>query len=189
MIEPLIISGPSGIGKNFLVEQLKARYQTFDYVVTPTTREIRPGEVEGVDYYFLNPEQYAALQVGKDLFMDNLVFGNRYGFCYSDVNRIIKAEKIPVASVTVSMVDQFLKAYPQSETLFLYPANLELLAHRMRKRGDKEESIAKRLADIPNAIAGYEQNAHWFKEVVHIKDDSAIELAIEKIAKFYNLNQ
>ena len=77
----VIISGPSGVGKDTIIDALRERAHDpeYHYVVTCTTRAMRPGEVDGVDYLFLDPQTFAAQRTAGEFLEANEVHGNWYG--------------------------------------------------------------------------------------------------------------
>lgn len=137
----LIIAGPSGAGKTTLCNYLTKEYG-IPRVVTHTTRPKRPGEVDGRDYFFETPETFAKLHFFEHVKYDR----NEYG---SSHEALAKAwQKSDLASIVVETegVASYLKEIPQQAYfIYLTVSRPELIAQRLRQRGDSEAEIAKRL--------------------------------------------
>lgn len=144
MKSPLLISGPSGIGKSHLARHLSLNYGC-QRVVPITTRAMRPGEIHGRDYQFLKDHEYLALREENALFMDNEFFGSKYGFTWQSVTSISERGLMPVAEIYVPKIYQFLSAFPESKTIFLMPESEQQLVDNMSQRGELEENLVKRI--------------------------------------------
>lgn len=144
MNSPFVISGPSGIGKTTLARYLMLNYNA-ERIVPTTTRQMRPGEVQHIDYHFTTEAEYAQLIHDRRLFMSNFMFGNYYGYELNSVDCIAAKEKAPITEIYTPKITQFLEAYPASRAMYLLPDSVELLAHRMRKRGDAESTVQERI--------------------------------------------
>ncbi len=185
---PLVIAGPSGVGKSFLAQQLLARSEIFEMLLSTTTRPRRSAEVDGVDMRFVSTERYAEIQAAANFFMDNTFFGQHYGYERPLIEGVLNHGNIPVALVYAPVVDQFVQAYPESTTLFLNPGDIGLLRKRMEQRGDAPASIAGRMAGIEKEMAAFEKDRVLYQEVVDVRDNTATEEAIARIALRYNLS-
>lgn len=187
---PLVIAGPSGVGKTYIAHELFRRYDQFGWLLSTTDRPRRDSDVPGQDYNVIDVAEYDALQQAGDFFMDNSIFGRRYGFKRSDIERIFTAEKIPLALVYTPVVSQFIARYPQSHALFLEPdseTGEELLARRMKARGDSEASIAGRISGRALELAAYRRDKALYADVVIVRDNTAVEEVIRRIEARYQL--
>ena len=185
---PLVIAGPSGVGKSFLAQQLLARSEIFKMLLSTTTRPQRSAEVDGVDMRFVSQERYAQIQAAQDFFMDNPFFGHLYGYERPLIEGVLNHGNIPVALVYAPVVDQFVQAYPESTTLFLNPGDVGLLRERMEKRGDAPASIEGRMAGIEKEMAAFEKDRALYQEVVEVHGNAATDEALARIATRYNLS-
>ncbi|EDP46880.1 guanylate kinase [Rickettsiella grylli] len=153
-----IISAPSGGGKTSLVNALLASVSNLEVSISYTTRPPRPGEKEGVDYYFMNQTEFKALIHKKLLLEYALVFGHYYG---SSLNWVIK--KIETGVDVILEIDwqgaqQIRKKMPESIGIFIIPPSWDVLEKRLHLRAqDKEHVIKKRMADAKAELAHYDE--------------------------------
>ena len=157
----VVISAPSGGGKTTLCRELLAVRQDMTRAVTCTTREPRPGETDGVDYYFLNAAAFED-QVRAGSFLEHAsVHGHRYGTLKSEVLDKLRAGRDVLLNVDVQGAAAIReRAREQSElrqalvSVFLTPSSLAVLEQRLLKRGtDSPEVIRRRLGVASQEIA------------------------------------
>ncbi len=97
--KPLVMAGPSGVGKGTLIKLLTDRYpDLFDFSVSCTTRKPRPGEVHGKHYYFVNMDEYRSKKDQGEFVESNEVHGNYYGTLRSEIERIRASGKVTAIS-------------------------------------------------------------------------------------------
>jgi guanylate kinase len=161
MNAPLIISGPSGVGKTYLEKHL-IQYHNFKRIQSTTTRPIRPGEVHGVDYNFITEQQYKQLEKQNRFITSSNHLNAWYAYEKSLVDEIIKENKTPVSVIVPTVVPQFLSVYPTTIAIYLKPISNDLLEKRMRQRGDSTEKIMERLKHEQ------EQNEYFEKDIQHL---------------------
>jgi guanylate kinase len=140
----VVITGPSGVGKGTLIKGLLERVPGLQLAVSATTREPRPGEVNGRDYHFLSDEDFDR-RVAAGEFVEHAVYaGNRYGTLRSELAR--PAQGI-VLELDVQGARQVAEALPESTRVFIEPPSFDDLARRLAGRGaDSPEQIERRLA-------------------------------------------
>ncbi|KAK0643836.1 guanylate kinase [Cercophora newfieldiana] len=146
--KPLVISGPSGVGKGTLYNLLFERNpDTFVLSVSHTTRGPRPGEQDGAHYHFVTKEAFLALKE-KGGFVESAQFGdNLYGTSKQTIEEQGAKGKIVVLDIEMEGVKQIKATGFPARYVFIAPPSEEVLEKRLRGRGtDKEESILKRLA-------------------------------------------
>ena len=145
----IVVSGPSGAGKTTVLKAVFARCPRLVPSVSATTRPPRPGEVDGVDYYFLTPDDFAARRARGEFLECFEVFGRGYwyGTLQSEVApRLAKGEWV-VLEIDVDGTLAVLKKYPDAVTFFVRPDSIEDLERRLRGRGtESEDAIQRRLA-------------------------------------------
>lgn len=144
----IVISGPSGSGKTTLLKQLLARCDRLEASVSATTRGARVGEVDGVDYHFLTPQQFQELRNQGKFIECAEVFGRGYwyGTLLEEVAPRLTAGKWVVLEIDVEGTRSVLRQYPDAVTIFVRPETLEELERRLRSRGtDSEAAIQRRL--------------------------------------------
>jgi guanylate kinase len=170
-----IVSGPSGAGKTTLIN--KARRQLdpigihLHFSVSHTTRAPRPGEVEGVAYYFVNPQSFKEMIDGREFIEWAFVHEQRYGTSKKEVlTRLSRGEDVilDIDYQGARQIDNDVDLKPRSLNIFIFPPTLEALEKRLRDRGlNSEEEIQTRLRKAIDEIdAGKD-----FYDYVVINDD------------------
>ena len=155
----VILSGPSGVGKDTIIDALRARPRTPDYhyVVTCTTRAPRPGEVPGVSYQFLTPEGFAALRDAGELLEYAEVHGNWYGTPRREVWQALVDGHDVILKIDVQGASAIKQRVPDALLVFLVPPSMEALFQRLRSRATEsadELEIRQRNAAIELARTG-----------------------------------
>lgn len=132
----IIISGPSGVGKDTIIDALRRRPHDPDYlyVVTCTTRAPRPGEVDGVDYHFLSREAFLRLRADRQLLEANEVHGNWYGSPRDQVREAILAGRHAILKIDVQGAQVVKEQVSEALLIFVVPPSLETLFARLRAR-------------------------------------------------------
>lgn len=142
-----IVSGPSGAGKGTLVKALLGRVPDVWLSVSATTRSPRPGEVEGVHYTFISPEEFEHLAQNDGLLEWAEVHGNRYG-----TPRALVEKKVALGNQVILEIDpqgafQVKQRWPESVLIFIMPPSWEELQRRLEGRGSEtKEQVERRLA-------------------------------------------
>jgi guanylate kinase len=141
-----VITGPSGVGKGTVIRGLREQIPELELTVSATTRAPRPGEVDGVDYHFMAPEEFEAHLSGGD-FLEHAVYsGNRYGTLREEVARRTGAGKPVVLEIEVQGARQIRQTMPEAFTVFIAPPSAEALQARLVGRGtDSREQVQARL--------------------------------------------
>ena len=132
----IIISGPSGVGKDTIIDALRRRPRDPDYhyVVTCTTRPPRPGEVDGVSYHFLDRERFLALRDSGGLLEANEVHGNWYGTPRAEVRDALAAGHDVILKIDVQGAQHVKERVDEALLVFIVPPSLEALFGRLRAR-------------------------------------------------------
>ena len=132
----VIISGPSGVGKDTIIDALKRRARERDYhfAVTCTTRGRRPGEVESVSYYFLDKRQFKAMRDAGGFLEANEVHGHWYGTPRAEVARALAAGRDVILKIDVQGAQVVKERVPDALLIFVVPPSLETLFHRLKTR-------------------------------------------------------
>jgi guanylate kinase len=152
-----VITGPSGAGKGTLIERLMGRVPDLELAVSATTRERRPGEEHGREYWFLSEDEFTR-EVADDAFLEwvSYVSTRRYGTLRSELERIAAGGKAPVLELELDGAVRVRDEVPGSVTIFI-DAPLDELERRLRERatestGEIDDRIA--LASRQKAQAG-----------------------------------
>ena len=132
----VILSGPSGVGKDTIIHALRRRHPGTDYhyVVTCTTRARRPGEIDGVSYRFLTRDEFARLRQQGEFLEANEVHGHWYGTPRSQVREALAAGRDAILKIDVQGAQVVKETVPDALLIFLVPPSLEDLFHRLRSR-------------------------------------------------------
>ena len=149
----VIISGPSGVGKDTIIDALRRRSHEpeYHYVVTCTTRAMRPGELDGVDYHFLDRATFAAQRAGGEFLEANKVHGNWYGTPRSQVREALAEGRDVILKIDVQGAQVVKEKIPGALLIFLIPPSLEDLFQRLLSRATEtadELEIRQRNAAI-----------------------------------------
>jgi guanylate kinase len=143
----MILSGPSGVGKDSALDALEQLGVTFHRVVTATTRPPRPGEVDGVDYHFVSMTRFAEMIENDELIEYALVYGDYKGVPKSEIIEPLKQGIDVVMRVDVQGAETMARKLPGAITVFLTTSTEEELIRRLRDRKtDSDEQIAIRIA-------------------------------------------
>ena len=143
----IVVSGPSGVGKDSVLQRLKARGAAFHFVVTATTRPPRPGERHGVDYYFYSPEEFARLIEQDELMEWSIVYGDYKGIPKAPVRAALARGQDVIMRIDVQGAQTVRRLCPQAVLIFLTTETEEELVHRLRRRAtETEDALALRIA-------------------------------------------
>ncbi|OKL58741.1 Guanylate kinase [Talaromyces atroroseus] len=178
----IVISGPSGVGKGTLIQKLFDDHpNTFAFTVSHTTRAPRAGEVDGVNYFFVDHETFANL-VAEGGFVEHATFsGNRYGTSKKTIADQTAKGLVVVLDIEMYGVKQ-IQANPSIEAryIFIKPPTFEALEKRLRGRGtEKDEDIQKRLTQAKAEIEYADTGVH---DKVIVNDD--LEKAYQELKEF-----
>ncbi|XP_013820399.1 PREDICTED: guanylate kinase isoform X12 [Capra hircus] len=162
---PVVLSGPSGAGKSTLLKKLLQEHGSiFGFSVSHTTREPRPGEENGKDYYFVTREVMQRDIAAGD-FIEHAEFsGNLYGTSKAAVRAVQAMNRICVLDVDLQGVRNIKKTDLRPIYIFVQPPSLDVLEQRLRQRNtETEESLAKRLAAARADMESRnkEGSSHW----------------------------
>ena len=145
----ILFSAPSGSGKTTIIREILKRFDCFEFSISATSRLPREGEQDGVDYYFLTPEEFERrVNEGQFLEWEEVYAGTRYGTLKSEIDRIWDNGHVIIFDVDVNG-GMNIKKYFGSDALalFVMPPSIEVLEMRLRNRGtESEEAITKRLS-------------------------------------------
>lgn len=149
-----IVSGPAGVGKDSVVQALCAAHEGIERSVTATTRAPRPGEQEGVNYYYFTVPEFEKLQAENGVLESNFYCGNYYGTVRFDVEKRLAAGRVVVLVIDVNGAASIKRLCPQATTVFLCPPSEQELEKRLRGRGtESEDKVRERLARAKEELA------------------------------------
>ncbi len=174
----IVLSGPSGVGKGTVRKAIfESEGNEFEYSISMTTRKMREGEVEGLDYFFRSREEFEALiQAGKMLEHAEYV-GNYYGTPLDYVNQTLNEGKDVFLEIEVQGAMKVKEKVPDGVFIFLTPPDFDELKSRIVNRGTDDMSVIDERMKV--AREEVEMMRHYDYAVVNDK----VELAVDRIKK------
>src|SRR5436305_10605139 len=146
MAGAVVITGPSGVGKGTLIKSLRERLPQLELSVSATTRPPRAGEQDGVDYWFMSPQEFEQRVQAGDFVEHAGYAGARYGTLRSELQKRIAAGAPVLLEIEVQGARQMRASMPEALQIFIAPPSLETLRERLIERGtDAPEQIEARL--------------------------------------------
>ena len=129
-----MVTGPSGAGKGTLIRELLERVPDLEVTVSATTRDRRPGEEDGREYWFLDPDEFLA-RIEADAFLEHVVYvsGHRYGTLRSELERIREHRHVPLLELETEGAQRVRAEDPRAVTIFVSAA-VDELERRLRER-------------------------------------------------------
>jgi len=142
----IVLSGPSGVGKDTVLKKMTSKKGSFHYVVTVTTRPRREDEKDGVDYHFLSQQGFQQMFNKGELLEWANVYGNYYGVPKREIVQGLSQELDVVVKVDVQGAAAIKKVLPQAVFIFLAPPSMEELEKRLKQRhSESPEELELRL--------------------------------------------
>jgi len=178
-----IISAPSGAGKTSLVKELTANEVNIVVSVSHTTRVMRAGEKEGVDYHFVDKETFLSM-VGGSAFLEHAkVFDNYYGTSQQHVEQQLLQGRDVILEIDWQGARQVRKQFQDSLSIFILPPSSSALKERLQNRGqDKEEIINRRMKDAVNEMSHY-------AEFDYIIVNDVFDIALKELGSIFKANR
>lgn len=174
-----ILSAPSGAGKTSLVKALLQQDEQVGVSVSHTTRAMRPGEVDGVDYNFVTMDAFNAL-IEQGQFLEFAeVFGNKYGTSQQWVKEQLAAGRDVILEIDWQGAEQVRRLMPEAVTVFILPPSRAALRQRLNARGqDSDEVIEGRMAEATSEMSHYPEYDYLL-----INDD--FDTALQQLASLF----
>lgn len=177
--EPLliVISGPSGVGKDTVIDCMKERDQSFHFVVTATDRPPRQGEIHGVDYFFVSTDEFTAMIDDNKLIEYAKVYSDYKGVPKEQVQQALTSGQDVVMRVDVQGAEKIKELYPDALLIFLITKNEDELIERLKaRRTEDQKDFNLRIMTARNEL----QRIADFDYVVP-NHDSCLEEAVDTI--------
>ena len=160
----VVISGPSGCGKDTVVKKILSMDERFVLSVSATTRQRRPIEKDGVDYIFLSTEEFLSKLSNGEFLEYTCYCDNYYGTLKKQIEDKVMAGKVVVLVIEVEGAQNVKKVYPDSLTIFLAPPSLEELERRLKNRGTEDESKIKQRLFKAKEELGFQSSYDYIVE-------------------------
>jgi guanylate kinase len=142
----VVVSGPSGVGKDAALKRMRDLNYPFHFLVTNTTRPKRAEEIDGVDYHFITNEQFAEMDQHGDFLEHAIVYGYGYGNSRSEVRAALARGEDVIMRIDVQGAATVKRLVPEAVFVMLLPPSMETLETRLRKRrSEPEEYLQIRL--------------------------------------------
>ena len=142
----IVLSGPSGVGKDAMLNKMRLMDMPIHFTVTATTRQKRQNETEGIDYHFLSKETFEEMLKRTEFLESANVYGNWYGVPRSQVQNALSGGKDVIIKADVQGAATIKKAVPQAVMVFVAPPSLPELERRLRWRmTESDTSLRTRL--------------------------------------------
>jgi len=162
-----VVTAPSGAGKTSLIDAVMKDDPSLKISVSYTTRKPRPGEKEGVDYHFVDPQTFRRMQERGDFLESAEVHGNHYGTAKQVILDALAAGEDMILEIDWQGAREVRRLYPQSVGIFILPPTVDELERRMRARAqDSDAVIRQRVTNAREELA----HAGEFKYVIINKD-------------------
>jgi guanylate kinase len=173
----IVVTGPSGAGKGTLIRELIERVPAVEPTVSATTRNRRPGEEDGREYWFLSPDEFLArIAAGEFLEHVEYVSGHRYGTLRSELERIAGEQKVAVLELETEGALRVKAAVPGSVTIFV-SARVDELERRLRERATESTG------EIGERIALARRQLEQAGEFDHIVENDELERAVDELTE------
>ena len=178
-----ILIGPSGVGKTTLIKKLDHAGLPFNYLITHTTRPIRPQEQHGKDYFFLTSHDFIQKEKNNEFLTTSVIYGNRYGILKEYIHTKLQEDKHLVSCLTADIA-HLMKAQFNSKvtTVFIAPPCLEELKRRLIHRHTESQHSLKTRLEMAEAEM---QHQHIFDHHV-INND--LDLAAHALKDVFSNN-
>ena len=173
----IVVTGPSGAGKGTLIRELVNRVPELEVTVSATTRERRPGEVDGREYWFLTPEEFLArIEAGEFLEQVVYVSGHRYGTLRSELERIRAKGEVPLLELETEGALRVKHDVEGAVTVFI-SAPVDELERRLRERATESSG------EIGERIALAREQLDQAADFDHVIENDELDRAVEELTE------
>ncbi len=168
-----IVSAPSGAGKTSMLKSLVAGQSGMAISISHTTRQPRPGEVDGVHYHYVSRPEFERMVEGGEFLEHAQVFDNFYGTAEAGIRDQLTRGEDVILEIDWQGARQVRKRFPEAVSIFILPPTPEALRERLGGRGqDSEEIIERRMRDAQNEMSHYPEYDYL---IVNDQFDIAVE--------------
>jgi len=154
----IIVSAPSGGGKTSLVKKLVSTLDKIEISISHTTRTRRPGEIDGIDYFFINNQQFLEM-INANAFIEYAqVFNHYYGTSLAQINSRLQSGIDVVLDIDWQGAQQIRQIFPEAISVFIIPPSLEILKQRLLdRRQDDDTVISNRMERAQNELSHFSE--------------------------------
>jgi len=176
-----VISGPSGVGKDTVLEAMKMRHLPLHYVVTATTRPIREGEVDGKDYFFVTRDQFAEMIENYQLIEYAIVYDDYKGIPRQQVEDALASGRDVVLKLDVQGAETIRKLYPEAVLIFLSTQDEQELVDRLKARQtEPPDNLKLRIATARQELKQVEEFDYYIVNA-HSKLEHTVDVVVSII--------
>ena len=169
----IVFSGPSGAGKDTILKRLLEKDKSIRLSISATTRRPRSGEVDGVDYYFVDRNKFIIMQQNDDMLESAEYCGNFYGTPRKPIEKWISEGNNVILEIEVQGGSQIKQKIPECVSIFILPPSLSELEQRLKNRKtESDEVISNRLETAHNEIL---QAVNYDYAVINDSVESAVD--------------
>jgi len=187
-LDPLVVCGPSGVGKGTVIESLRKRFPpgVFGFSVSHTTRQPRPGEIHGQHYYFTTVEEILR-DIDSGLFVEHArVHGNYYGTSKHAITVLQSDGKITILDIDVQGVKSVKESGLPSKFIFIAPPSMKELEDRLRGRGtETDEAISRRLGNASQEIEYGREEGNFDRVLVNQDVERTVDEMVDVLMEWY----
>lgn len=151
----VLFSGPSGVGKDTLLEIVLNKDTSLQKSVSCTTRGIRENEIDGKDYYFITVPEFEEMIENHEVLEFTRYGQNFYGTPKAPIDKWLSEGKTVILKIEVEGASNIKKLYPDSVGIFIMPPSMEVLEQRLRSRGTEDEADIKKRLEIAQSEIGH----------------------------------
>ncbi len=178
----IVVSGPSGCGKDTVVKYILSKDDRFSLSVSATTRAKRPTEEHEVDYVFLTAKEFID-KIANDEFLEHTAYcGNYYGTLKSQIEKKVAEGKVVILVIEVEGAQNVKKVYPDSLAIFIAPPSLEELERRLRNRKTEDESGIKQRLFKAKEELGFKSSYDY------IVENNSVEECAKSVVDIFDNN-
>lgn len=173
----IVISGPSGVGKDTIIDRMRELHRDMYFAVTATTRPRRPGEIDGIHYFFSSPAEFAEKLADGEFIEHAEVYGNHYGVPRTPIRNALASGQDVVVKVDPQGAQTFRRLAANAIFIFIAPPTMEDLAYRLRTRKtDDPDALIRRLRTAQRELATIE-----FFDYVVFNEDGQQDRTVDEI--------
>lgn len=175
MARLFVVSAPSGAGKTTLLSRIRERFPQVAYSVSHTTREKRPGEIDGAAYHFVAVEQFKEMIEAEHFLEWARVYDHFYGTSKLFIDQCLADQRPVILEIDVQGARKVAQIYPGRITVFILPPSIDVLKERLNRRGEDPAKMKRRLAEAEAEMAA--SNEYQYTVVNDDLDQATEELA------------